>query len=143
MDLEIIVTEIKLQKQKSFLVICWYRPPNSKLEIFNAFEHVMQNIDDMQLPYYILGDMNCDVSNKCMAWHTKRLVDIMECYNCTQYINDYTRITSNSSTTVDLIFGNSKSKISKSGVVEVSMSDHYMIYCVLGKLSCSDNVSPA
>ena len=141
MNLEIIVVEIKLEKQKPFLVICWYRPPNSKLETFSAFENVIQNIDDMQLPYYILGDMNCDVSNKCMPWHTKRLIDIMECYNCTQVINDYTRVTRNSSTTVDLIFSNSKSKISKSCVVEVSMSDHYMIYCVLGKPSCNDNGS--
>ena len=71
----------------------------------------------------------------------KKLLEIMNSYNCTQLINKHTRITSESSTTVDLIFSNSKHRISESGVVEVSMSDHYMIYCVIGKLRYGDSVN--
>ena len=59
--LEILVAEIKLEKQKPFCVICWYRPPNSKIEVFNDFEKLMQRIDDLRVPYYVLGDVNCDV----------------------------------------------------------------------------------
>ena len=87
--LEILVAEIKLEKQKPFFVICWYRPPNSKIEVFNDFERVMQRIDDSRVPYYVLGDMNCDVINKSISWHTKKLLDIIELFNCTQLIDRY------------------------------------------------------
>ena len=132
-NLELIIIEIKPEKQKSFLVICWYRPPNSSLEIFNDFERVMERIDDLQIPYYILGDINCDVKNKVMSWHTRKLLDILQLYNCSQIIDKYTREAPNSSTTVDLIISNNIAKICENDVIEVSLSDHYMIYCVLGK----------
>ena len=138
-DLELLVIEIKQDKQKPFLVICWYRPPNSKVDVLNSFDNFMQKIDDLKVSYYILGDMNCDVKCKSWSWHTRKFLDIMESYDCSQLIDRYTRITKNSSTAVDLIFSNCKTKVSESGVVEVSVSDHYMIYCIIGK-SKSDNI---
>ena len=34
-DLEILTVEIKKPKSKPFLVTIWYRPPDSKVEIFD------------------------------------------------------------------------------------------------------------
>ena len=137
-NLEMIVIEMKFEKQKPFYVICWYRPPNSKLEVFNAFERVIQKVDDMKVPFFVLGDINCDVTNN-LLWNTRKLIEIMESYNCAQVIDKHTRVTKTSSTIVDLIFCNDEQKLSESGVIEVSVSDHYMIYCVIGKHQCHNN----
>ena len=101
-----------------FIVICWYRPPNSNLEVFNAFERVIQTVDDMRVPYLVLGDMNCDVTNNIVSWNTRKLLDIMESYNCAQFIDKHTRATAASSTAIDLVFCNNEQKISESGVID-------------------------
>lgn len=46
---------------KPYLVSTWYRPPNSSLELFQAFEEILEIIDQTNLEYYLLGDMNCDM----------------------------------------------------------------------------------
>ena len=35
---QILTVEIKKPKSKPFLVTAWYRPPDSKVEIFDKFE---------------------------------------------------------------------------------------------------------
>ena len=131
--IELITVELKLVKQKPLVITCWYRPPNSLLETFNAFDCVMQRLDESYNDYVVIGDMNCDVINPCKSWQTKKLLGIMETYNCTQFITHPTRITKTSSTAIDLIFTNAPSKFASSGVHELAMTDHYMIYCVFGK----------
>ena len=132
-NIEMLIIEIRLQKQKPFLVLCWYRPPNSSITLFDDFEKIIQNVDNSNMPYCVLGDLNCDVQNSPIPNHSKRLLGIMESYDCRQLIEKPTRVAQTSSTTVDLIFSNCSEKITESGVIEVSMTDHYMIYCVLGK----------
>ena len=61
-SLEQICVEINKPKSKPFLVSSWYRPPNSKIEIFNLFEEFLKlvGIEDKELIiiqtfyYYIL-----------------------------------------------------------------------------------------
>ena len=134
-NLEMTIIEIKPTKSKPFLVINWYRPPNSNVEVFNNFETVVSNIDALNLHYFILGDMNCDTLCSRRSWQTTKLFDIMDSYNCKQLITQYTRVTATTSTAVDLIFTNCPDKCSSSGIIEISLSDHYMIYCVIGKTS--------
>ena len=71
-DIEMIITKIKLDKQKPFLVVCWYRPPNSNMKVFEEFEQVIQNIDNLKMPYHVLGNFNCDVMNSPILNHTKK-----------------------------------------------------------------------
>ena len=47
----------------------------------------------------------------------------------TQLITDPTRVTPHSSTTIDLIFTNSPHRVTDFGVIDLSMSDHFMIFC--------------
>ncbi|CAH3195881.1 unnamed protein product, partial [Porites evermanni] len=44
-DLEILTVEIKKPKSKPFLVTTWYRPPDSKIEIFDKFESYLLKLD--------------------------------------------------------------------------------------------------
>ena len=133
LPVESITVELKLVKQKPLLVTCWYRPPNSSLETFRAFECVMQRLDESYNDFLVIGDLNCDVLNPMKSWQTKKLFEIIEAYNCRQFISCPTRVTKTTSTAVDLIFTNAPSKFSTSGVLEIAMTDHYLIYCVFGK----------
>ena len=44
-----------------------------------------------------------------------------------------TRVTDNTATTLDLIMTNNHGKVNQSGVIPLSMSDHYLVYCTWGK----------
>ena len=55
-DLEILTVEIKKPKSKPF----WYRPPDSKVEIFDKFESYLLKLDQEDKESIIMGDTNCN-----------------------------------------------------------------------------------
>ena len=61
---------------------------------------------------------------------TNRLIFLSTLYNLEQLIKEPTRVTSTSSSLIDLIFTNQSSNISNSGVIDLGMSDHSLIYAV-------------
>jgi len=50
-------------------------------------------------------------------------------FNLKQVIIDYTRISSNVSTTIDLILVSDCENITQSGVIDCCLSDYLMTYC--------------
>ena len=52
-------------------------------------------------------------------------------HNLEQLIVRSTRITEESSTTIDLLFANNNHRIVDSGVLHVHLSDHSLIYCII------------
>ena len=100
-----LVVEILLPNVKTFFVVVWYRPPNANSSIFQCFEAVLQRLDDTGKDYLILGDMNCDMLSP-QSWHTKRFSDILKNYGAGQCIKSPTRVTSQTSTLVDVILTN-------------------------------------
>ena len=58
-----------------------------------------------------------------------------------QIINSPTRVTPRTSSTIDVIITNRPEKITNSGVIPISLSDHYMVYCTLGSKhnACNEN----
>ena len=59
----------------------------------------------------------------------KRYNEFCALSGVTQIINDATRITETSSSLLDHILTNSKERISQSGIIDIGISDHQMIYC--------------
>ena len=53
-------------------------------------------------------------------------------FNFTQVINEPTRITESSKSLIDIILVSNKNAIKESNVLPVSISDHDMVYIVLG-----------
>ena len=115
-QIENLCIEIRKPKSKSFLVTTWYRPPDSLVSIFSYFETLVGKIDAENIEYYLMGDLNCDLSS------------IADLYNLHQIIDEPTRITTSSSTMIDLIFTNTVDKIVCSGVSHVGISDHSLVY---------------
>ena len=127
-QLENLCISIKRHKSKPFLVSTWYRPPSSPVENFKYFESLLSRLDSENIEFYLLGDLNCDLSFTVLDHGSRLLVDIANLFSLTQLIEEPTRITSSSSTLIDHIFTNSPDKISCAGVSHVSISDHSLIY---------------
>jgi hypothetical protein len=77
-DLEIITVEISEPKSKPFWISCWYRPPDSPVEIFNNYEELVKKMDSENMEVILIGDFNGDWSqfaNKNDNSQTKKLVE--------------------------------------------------------------------
>jgi exonuclease III len=57
-NLETITLEISKPKAKPFLINSWYKPSNTTLEIFNAFEDLITRMDSENKEIILLGDYN-------------------------------------------------------------------------------------
>ena len=68
-------------------------------------------------------------NNKNNTPLTKPYKEIFSLYGLKQLIESPTRITVTTSTLIDHILTNSHEKVSQSGVIDVSLSDHQIIFC--------------
>ena len=127
-DLEILTVEIKKPKSKPFLVTTWYRPPDSKVEIFDKFELYLLKLDQEDKESIIMGDTNCNLLSQTFDHKGEHLKFITETYQYIQLIDQPTRITSSTRTLIDHIPTNKPNIITKHGVLHVGISDHSLIY---------------
>ena len=130
-NIESVWIEITPNKSKSFFVGCVYRPPDSSCHLSkewnNIFSLDLANIFDCEKETIVVGDFNVNYLKR--ADH-REVKDIFNGHGLTQLIKDPTRVTSSSSTLIDLIFTNKPCNISKSTVLPLSLSDHDAILCV-------------
>ena len=59
------------------------------------------------------------------------LLDTCSELHLTQLIKDPTRITPQTTSLLDIIMISSSSKVKRSGIRDIGISDHSMIYCIL------------
>ena len=133
-DLEIICIEVEPPKSMSFLVLAWYRPPSCPVESFNKLEKILSFLDKENKEIILLGDTNCDLSPKPagqpMDNDSKHLLDLYELFSFKQLIEEPTRVTLTTSSIIDHLATTCARNIVRSGVQEISMSDHFMVYCI-------------
>ena len=132
-DLELICVEILPPKAKSYFVVAWYRPPSNPVESFSKLELILSFLDKEEKEVILLGDTNCDFTVKegiVMASNAKHLTNIYELFTFKQLITEPTRVTANSSFSIDHIATTSPRNIVTAGVIPISLSDHFMVFCV-------------
>ena len=95
-DLENLCVEIQNPRSKPFLVVTWYRPPDSLTGIFESFEILLRKLDSFNIEYHLLGDINCNLAVSRYDNDTRKLVSITDIYGLHQLINEPTRITETS-----------------------------------------------
>ena len=80
---------------------------------------------------YILGDININLlhSGLTVPMGIKKYRDFCAIQGLTQIIENATRITETTSNLLDHILTNSTDKISQSGIINVGISDHQLIFC--------------
>ena len=125
-DIEAVIIELKC-KTTNLLISCIYRPPNSDQGFFEICTDMLEKIimDDKEL--VVLGDLNIDYDPD-----SDTPIHALEClFSLHQLVNKPTRVTTSSSTCIDLILSTMPESHSISDVGYVSLSDHYMIFtCV-------------
>ena len=76
-----------------------------------------------------MGDLNCNIlSSSLNNVNTQALLSITDVNNLKQLVNKLTRVTTVSSTLIDVIFTSHPDNVSCSGVSHVGISDHSLIY---------------
>ena len=127
-NLECLTVEISKPRSKPFLVSTWYRPLQSSPDLFSTFERIIDKIDAENLELYLMGDLNCNLLSEVVSNNSSHLLNSIDIYGLTQLITEPTRVTQYSSTLIDLCLTNSPDKISKSGVINIGISDHSAVY---------------
>ena len=137
--LEIVAVEITPFHARSFIVICWYRPPTSgnDKESFEALRNLLSAVDAEGKEIILIGDTNCDLKN-CKDRCTKSIKSIYSEFQFEQQINDYTRVAvikkdgiqHSSKSLIDHFATNCPNYILRANVLKLGMVDHYLISAV-------------
>lgn len=128
-DIEAVWLLVKLAHRKPFKVCCVYRPPSAGEDYF---EHMLLNFEAAMADHevVIMGDLNYNyVLDDTLASNPAHFLELL--LNCSQLIHEPTRVTYSSATTIDLVYTSMPDCHTSSGVVECTISDHYMTYTVL------------
>ena len=130
---EAIFFEILLPRSKPILVGIVYRPPKQTNFIQNFDQDLTSCIGFNEQEVYILGDFNINLliseEKKAVSTMIKRYKEFCSLHGLKQLIVNATRITKNSSSLLDHILTNSQDRVSQSGIIQMSLSDHQIIYC--------------
>ena len=82
----------------------------------------------------LLGDTNCDFASKPTEQlsdiNAKHPLGIYDLFSFTQLIEEPTRVTLETATLIDHIATTCPNNVLESGVLKISMSDHFMVYCI-------------
>ena len=142
LDLEWLCIKVNKPKTKPFLMATWYRPPSSNINVMDEFERLLEKLESQQIEINIIGDINCNVSANPPDHNTSRLLTICNTLQYQQLIKEPTRVTKDTSSTIDLFLTNDASKFSHCGVSEIGISDHNLIYVVrkLSSPKCSPKI---
>ena len=130
-DIEHIFLDLLLPNTKPILIGVVYRPPKQAgflYKISIALESI-PNFNKHET--YILGDININLlhNGQTVPMGIKKYRDFCSIQSLTQIIKNATRITETSSSLLDHILTNSTDKIAQSGIINVGLSDHQMIFC--------------
>ena len=133
-NIESTVIVITRPKSKSLFILTIYRAPDQPLETFTHELHTALSSIPLDAEIVLLGDFNMHFlakQNDSSRPLKRKLLNLTSTYNLEQIIDKPTRITETSNTLIDLLFVNNNHRITASGVLHVSLSDHSLIYCVI------------
>ena len=128
--LENIWVHIKHVHFKPFLVSCFYRPPSSNKEFIDDVIECVEKANQTCEDIIFLGDFNYNFNIDEINM-TDPCVRLQQLTGARQLIESPTRVTETSSTIIDHIYTTLPNKHIRSGVIETSLSDHYLIYTIL------------
>ena len=83
--LENLSLEIQEPSCKPFVVVTWYRPPDSPIGIFSPFETLIGKFDSENTENYLEGDLNCDMIATRYDNDTRKLMSITDIWPSAAY----------------------------------------------------------
>ena len=126
--------EINRAKCKKMFVCCAYRAPDFCCDSF--IDHLNASLAKLPVDSQIalLGDFNADFlsKKKDSTYNLKqKLQRFARINDLEQLIGAPTRVCSQSSTAIDLVFVNNNHRVVESGVIPSTISDHHIVYCTI------------
>ena len=122
--------QVQNKKPRSLLVCVVYRPPEIgtaalENELLPKYIEALSRNKDILLT----GDLNCDLpSNNPRG---EALLSFCAIVNATQLIHKPTRVTESSRSLLDVILVSDPVLVKSSGVLEVTISDHFLVHVVI------------
>ena len=108
-----------------------YRPPDSSSYVPKDFSNLLStqlsSATKSNKELIILGDLNINYLKPSNHFNVKTLLTI---WGLEQLIKQATRITTDTSTLIDVILTNRQNNISSSHIIPISFSDHDLIACI-------------
>ena len=121
---------------------CVYRPPFMSVKFFNELlELFFSKLQSEKKYVYITGDFNVNIlTQPNCSLATQDFKNIFSSNFYSPLIQKPTRITEHSATLIDNIYCNvpELSSNSAAGILKVSISDHYAIFCILKYATIQD-----
>ena len=115
---------------KQIIVGSIYRPPSSTITYWNNLSEQVNYVLSLNKEVIILGDFNLYFSNNPNICD-KKITEFANVFSLTQLISVPTRATVDTESIIDLIFTTSPENHSKSGVIPITLSDHFLVFTVL------------
>ena len=100
----------------------------SPADLVSSYESFIGKLDSLDLEYYLVGDLNCNLASPTPDANTHRLLEISDLYGLKQLINEPTHVTESSSTLIDLIYTNYADRVGWAGVSHIAIGDHSLVY---------------
>lgn len=123
-EIENIFFDILLPNSKPILVGITYRPPDQSGFLNNLSAAITGTTSFDANEAYILGDLNIDLQKRQSHYR-----EFCSLHGLKQLITSPTRVTETTSSLLDHVLTNSCDRVSQSGVIDIGISDHQIIYC--------------
>ena len=114
----------------TLLIGCIYRPPSCPAQSTTMMFSEIEEALSLKHRVIICGDLNINLLNKSHP-SCIQLTNFLESHNLHQPITAPTRITSTSSTLIDVFLVSDHHLIKSSGVSNIAISDHLLIHLTL------------
>ena len=119
------------QNNKSIIVACVYRPPNSDIFHFNSsLREILEKLESEQKELYLMGDFNIDLLHSSSHGRTCEFLDMLNSFNIYPIISKPTRISAHRASLIDNIFTNAIEKKTRNGIIYDDLSDHFPIFSI-------------
>jgi exonuclease III len=106
------------------IVICIYRSPNGKFEVFlSRLEIVIQKLQNKKKRLILSGDWNINFLHD--SPQVTEINNLLTRFNLTITVKVPMRITKTSSSLLDVIITNNEKLLETARIMELGMSDHY------------------
>lgn len=120
-NFESLIVKIIFHDNKHIIITNIYKPPSASSDSINTINSLRKNSEMV-----VLGDFNCNWLHRSSSSDRNMIAGA----NFTQLIKEPTRIGRCSSSLLDWILVTNPDRISTSGILSDSFSDHSIVFCV-------------
>ena len=140
-DLELLIVSVSNSCNRQCCIGVLYRPPDSNHSVLDNVNHVLCTMDHTLFSNFVLlGDFNIDYNNTSHPFH-HHLLGFMSTLCLTQVVSEPTRLSSHSSTLIDLVLlSQPPLLISCHTIPPLANSDHLGIHLKLKTRKQKSNI---